>query len=83
MRAKAEDMTLGRRDEMGALSSVAARVAIDFLGDIRQLSGALASSGLGLRQGIGIWRLERLGEVAPDAEASPEATDISVGPAVE
>ena len=83
IRTKLEELALVRRVEIVALSAVVARVTIDFLGDIQQLSGALASSGLALRQGVGIWRLERGGGVAPDAEVSPEAADISVGPAVE
>ena len=83
IRAKLEELALVRRVEIVALSAVAARVTIDFLGDLRQLSGALASSGLELRQGIGIWRLERGGGVLPNAEVPAEVTDISDGPAVE
>ena len=83
IRAKLEELALVRRVEIVALSAAAARVTIDFLGDTRQLSGALASSGLDLRQGNGIWRLERGDGVTPEADLSGEVTDFTVEPAVE
>ena len=83
IRAKLEELALVRRVEIVALSATTARVTLDFLGDIRQLAGALGNTGLELREGVGIWRLGRGGGVSSGAEASADDSDSSAGSTLE
>ena len=73
------DIALVRKVDVVALSPRFARVVVDYLGDARQLVGALANSGLDLRREAERWILRWRG----DATGTEVANGAPNGPASE
>jgi len=59
IRGRLERLALVRKVSIIALSTSFARVTVDYLGDARQLAGALARDGLALRREADLWILSR------------------------